>query len=269
MLKSGSLASVRGTRVVRRVSLAGLQAPLDSAPHLAVDATVHHIWVVLENASPSRVIEFDERTLRPLREITWIHLIQSAVAYAGHLYLTTDLGIADVAPGRLSPRFVPGLAGAVGPVAVDPQRHRLIAIDLGYPANIWTFRPGGRPVEGRVLLDINKGSLTVVNGAIWIGGFTASGAVLDRIDPRTFRPVLRTRPRLFDPGAVVIAGGSRVLWVRPGSDSTLLGCLSATSGRLEQKWDLPGVNAVVSDGNGALLATTRGVLGLIQDGCEG
>jgi hypothetical protein len=269
VLKRDSLASLGDARVGRRVSLTGLHFPADSAPRLAVDTVEHRIWVVIGNAAPSRMIEYDEATLHRLRDITWPRLILDAVAYAGRLYLTTDYGTAELASGWRAPRLVGGLGGATGPVVVDPSRHRLIAIDLGYPTNVWTIRPGHRPVEATTLLDINRGSLAVVDGAIWVGGYLASGAVLERLDPRTFRPVLRTRPRLFDPGAVVIAGGARVLWVGSGSDSALLGCVSATSGRVEERWELPAVRGVVSNRHGALVATEGGVLGLIEDRCEG
>lgn len=271
VLQGKALFSVGGPRVSRRLSLAGLHLT-DGTPRLAVDAAAHRIWIVVTKAPTSRMVEFDERTLTKLRDITWRQLVQSAVAYAGHLYVQNDFGVADLAPGASRPHFIPGLGGAVGPVAVDPTRHRLIAIDLGYPTDIWTYRPGQRPVEAVRPLNFSEGTLAVADGAIWVGGFVGPGhgAVLEQLDPQTLRPVRRADARLFAPRAVVIGSGAHVLWVQPGVvGSDRLACVGARTGRIEQRWRLPSVTAVTSGPDGALAVASRAVVGLIMAGCQG
>jgi hypothetical protein len=270
VLHGNTLFSVGGPRVARRLSLSGLRLRIGGAPRLAVDTGAHRIWIVVTNAATTRIVELDERTLRELRGVTWPQLVQSAVAYRGHLYLENDFGVADLAPGAAQPHVIAGLSGAVGPIAVDPTRHRLIAIDLGYPTDVWAYRPGHLPVEASVPIDIRNGSITVVRGMIWLAGYAGAGhAVLMRLDPSTLLPVQRADARLFDPGAVIVGSGTQVLWVQPGNNSNLLACVSARSGRIEQQWRPPGVTAATSSAHGALVATPSGVLGLIMAGCTG
>ncbi|HZC69903.1 MAG TPA: hypothetical protein VE442_04365, partial [Jatrophihabitans sp.] len=75
---------------------------------------------------------------------------------------------------------------------------------------------------------------------------------------------------LFGPVPTIIGAGSRVLWLQTRAASGALGCVSASTGRLEQQWRLPGVLAATSSsGDGALVATRSDVLGLIMNGCQG
>jgi hypothetical protein len=269
VLEGAALATVGGRRVARSISLDGLKLTADSSPRLAVDVPAHRIWIVVANATPTRMVEFDQTTLQRIRQVTWRQLVYGAVAYRGHLYLSTGRGVADLAPDASVPRYVGGLGGAVGPIAVDLTRGRLIVMDLGYPTDIWAYRPGSRPFEVAVPLRFGKGSLAIVNGAIWVGGFGDHGAVLDRLDPATLQPIVRTRPAEFGPGAVVTGAGARVLWVLAGGGSGALACVSATTGRVEQRWRLASINAVASDAMGGLVATSNGLLGLILSGCQG
>jgi hypothetical protein len=93
--------------------------------------------------------------------------------------------------------------------------------------------------------------------------------VLERLGPVTLRPLLRADAGRFRPGAAIAGSGARVLWVRGTGRSELLTCVSAGSGRVEQRWQLPGVASVTSGRDGALVATRSGVLGLIMAGCQG
>lgn len=269
VLSGRTLATVSARRVTRSVSLAGLSAPVGSRPRLAVDRQAKRVWVIVADATPSLLLEFDARTLQRLRSLTWTAPVAGAVAYRGHLYLSSGLGVADLAPGSARPQIIPGLTGAVGPIALDPSRHRLIAMDLGYPTDIWAFRPGHRPVEAATPLPFGKGSIAVADGRIWVGGFGSHGAVLERLDPSTLRPVAQAPAAPFGRGAVIVAGGAGVVWVLPGERAGPLTCVGATTGQTEQRWDLPAVNSVASDHSGALVATRSGALGLILSGCAG
>lgn len=269
LLETGELAHVSGSRVTRSVLLHGVAFPDRSMPLLAVDPAAARVWVVLANAAPSRMIEFDAGSLRRLRDVRWPDLVQHAVALRGHLYVTTDFGVADLAPGATRPRFIAGMAGAVGPLAVDPTRDRLVATDLGYPTDVWTYRPGTYPMQAAFQLPLSRSTVTVVDGQIWVGGFGLHTAVLTRLDPTTLRPVAMVRTPGLGPGAMIVGAGSRVFWLRPGSRSDSLTCVDAHTGAVQQTWHLAFVNAVASGPSGALVATPNGVLGLIMSRCAG
>jgi hypothetical protein len=265
-----SLALVRGSRVIRHASLTGTRLPTEGQVRLALDAAAHRMWIVTTQTAPTRALEFDLANLRLIRSLTWGELVADAVALRGHLYLSSDLGVGDLGPRAKLPAFIPGLRGAVGPIALDPTRHRLIAADLGSPTEVWTYRPGERPIAGRDFLPLTNGSLAVVKGAIWIGGESQRGAVVAQLDPRTLRPrPLRPLGLEFGAGAVIAGAGEDVLWVSSMTDANALACLDATTGRVEQRWRVNGVNAVASDRGGALAATSSGLLGLVLSDCRG
>jgi hypothetical protein len=266
LLETGRLAEISGTRVTRSVSLRDVPFPDRSLPVLALDTAAHRIWVVLTNAAPSRMVEYDTGTLRKVRDVRWAPLVQNAAALDGHLYVTTDFGVADLAPGARRPRFVPGLSGALGRMAVDPSRSRLIVMDLGYPTDLWTYRPGGSAAQSSIQLPFVRGTLGVVAGRIWVSGFGMHAGVLARLDPGSLRPVQHAADRSLGSGVNIVGTGSTVFWVRGANG---LACLDAASGRVEQTWQIDFVNAVTSSRGGAIAATPTGVLGLIMSGCAG
>jgi hypothetical protein len=272
VLEADTLVRVDGTRVIRSVHVArlnGLQPY--SVPRLAVDPAAQRLWAVSTNSSPTVMAEFDMASMRLLRELTWRQPVRSAAAYRGHLYVSTDRGVADLSPGRTAPQFIAGLSGAVGPLAVDPSRHRLIAMDYGFPTDIWTYRPGGRPVEAAGTLAFGKGTIAVVRGAIWVGGDGTSGAVLERLDPHTLRPVTHSAlASELDPGAMILAAGRSVLWLAAdGITGPVLICADGATGLVEQRWKFRSLNAVASDAADAMVATGDGVLGLVLSSCRG
>ncbi|HKC28116.1 MAG TPA: hypothetical protein VKB75_08900 [Jatrophihabitans sp.] len=269
VLSGRRLSYVSARRVVRSVALGELNVSVGSRPRLAVDRQAKTVWVVVANATPSRMLEFNAATLRKVRTVTWTSPVAGAVAYRGHLYLSSDVGVADLRPRARQPQVIAGLGGAVGPIALDPARHRLIAIDLGYPTDVWAFWPGRRPVEAVATLPFGQGSVAVADGRIWVGGFGAHSAVLERLDPATLAPVAHAEATQFGRGVAIIAGGARAVWVLPGDRSGPLACISAETGQTQQRWDLPAINAVASDSSGALVATRSGVLGLILSRCAG
>jgi hypothetical protein len=269
VLETHTLAQVSGTRVTRSIALRGVEVPAGSAPKLAYDVATNRVWVVLTNAVPARMIEFDAATLQRVRDVTWSQLVQGAVALRNYLYLSTSFGVAGLPPGAARPHLIGGLAGAIGPLVVDAARNRIVTIDLGYPTDVWSFRGGELPQEAEMPVTLRHGSLGVVGNAIWLAGFGDRGAVLMRLDPRTLAPARRAPARSFGAGAVIVGTGAHVVWLRAGESSNLLACVSATTGRIEQTWRVHNVNAVASDRRGALVATPTGVLGLVLSGCAG
>lgn len=265
-----SLSLVNGSRVIRKVSLAGLRLPMEGTLQLTIDPTVRRLWVITTQSAPTRLLGFDLAHLALVRDVRWGELVSAATAYRGHLYVSSDLGIADLAPRATEPAFIPGLRGAVGPLTLDPRRHRLLAADLGSPTEVWAYRPGSRPTVAPQFLPLTNGTLAVVNDAIWIAGFGAHGALLGRLDPRTLRPLgWRDISDQFGTGAVVAGSGMHVIWIRSSLDTGLVACLDAGTGRVQQRWTISAVNAVASDRRGALAATSDGLLGLVLAGCRG
>lgn len=270
VLDDDALLVVAGARTLRRIPLPELAGVTpDATARLLLDPAAPLLWIAVEDGVHARLIEFGTDPLRKLRDVTWAEPLVAAAAYRGHVYVTTDLGAADLAPGAARPVYIPGLSPAVGPIAVDPSRHRIVLMDQGYPTDVWTYRPGGRPIETTDPLPFGKGSIAVVDGAIWAGGYAQSGAVLERLDPATLRPVARSPQQArFDPGAVVAGAGARVLWVR--SEGPYLWCVNATDGRIAQTFLVPtNVNGVASDRSGAVVASDGGAVELVLSGCPG
>jgi hypothetical protein len=120
-----------------------------------------------------------------------------------------------------------------------------------------------------VQLPLGGGTVAVAGGAIWVGGFTDQRAMLTRLDPVTLHPLRQGAVDSYGPGAVITGAGRSVFWVRPGNGTNLLTCVNARTGGVVQRWHVTDVEAVASDGDGALVATRRGVLRLTLSGCAG
>lgn len=258
-----------GEQIATR-SISYLDLNTISAPVLALDAARDVIWLVVANAAPTQMIEFDTRTLQPIATASWSQLVTGAAAVNGYLYLENDLGVAEMSPDTLNPRLVPGLRGAMGAIAADPTHHQLIALDISDPLAVYSYRHGQLPYESAMRLPMRQGSLAVADGNIWVGGYGDRGAMLYRLDPRTLHPVSGGRARTYDQGAVVMSAGEHVLWVRAGdSGSDLFTCVDAATGRIEQHFHLARVRRVASTAGAGAIATDQGVLPLTMGGCAG
>lgn len=249
----------------RRTPVPGLAGnPLAGLPRIVVDPVAPRVWVVIANGRASRLTEFAADTGRQLRDVSWAEPVRFAAAFRGALYLTTDRGAAVLAGTGRTPVFVPGLSGAVGDLAADPVRHRLVLLDLGKPTDAWTLGADGRAVEADQPLPLANGTVGVVDGAIWVAGYGAHGAVLDRLDPRTLRPTAQgSAAATFGSGAQIVGTGTRLVWLGvTGDGNTTLSCVDAATGRLRHAFDLPTVTGVASDGTQALVASSGGLLEL-------
>lgn len=258
-----------GERVATR-SVAYLDLNTISDPLLALDPARHVIWLVVANAVPTQMIEFDTNTLQPVATASWSQLVTGAAAVNGYLYLANDLGVAEMSPDTLNPRLVPGLRGAMGPIAADPTHHQLIAADVIDPLGVYRYRHGQPPYESPMRLPMRQGSLAVADGNIWVGGYGEHGAMLFRLDPRTLHPVSGGRAPAYEQGAVVMSAGQHVIWVRSGdSASDLFTCVDAATGRIEQRFHLADVHRVASTAGAGAIATDQGVLPLTMRNCAG
>jgi outer membrane protein assembly factor BamB len=226
------------------------------------------LWVVTVNSVPTRVRVYALPGLRLVRRVTWTTLAVSAAALAGHLYLSTSVGVADLAPGDVVPRPVVGLYGAVGPLVADPARHRIIAADFGFPTEIWSYRPGTGARQASSSLPISDGTLAVADGRVWIAGGRGARPALWRLDPVSLRPVSRSPlPASVGARAVLVGTGAATVWVRPAADLNLLLCADAGRGVVVQSWRVGG--AVASSRGIAYADTPEGPRPLTLISCSG
>lgn len=216
-----------------------------------------------------RAIEYDLWSLTRLRDVR-LPLVNGAAAMDGHLYVTSGGNLLDIA-SRGEPRMlrVVGAGAGVGAIAADSDRSRLLILDYGFPSHVWVYRPGQSvAMRSRARLPVGKGSIAVVGGGIWIGGFTSGSATLWRLDPASERAVdVSPLAAELHPGAVIVAAGQHVFWVRSGGGGDDLWCVSAATGREAQHWTVSG--AVASTAGIAVIGTDSGAAALPLVGCAG
>jgi hypothetical protein len=236
---------------------------------LVLDIPAGVLWIVAAKVKPARILEYDIVRLRLMRAISGVGFVNGEAALDGHLYLTTGGRIVDVAPGRL-PVGIGTARGTFGPIVADPARDRLLVSDYGTRTRVWPVTPNdttGDAVGKPATVNVTKASLAVADGAIWLSGFDTGHGVLMRLDPRTLRPTLHSSlDPLLEPGAVLVAGGVVVVWVRDG-DGRQLRCVDAATGGQLQSWLIEG--PVASGGASALVATSTGAVPLELANCSG
>jgi hypothetical protein len=119
-----------------------------------------------------------------------------------------------------------------------------------------------------LILPITKVSVGVTSHGDWIGGF-AHGPLLWHLPSAADRATgVSALNRRLSPGAVIVAAGRSVFWVRAGApDSPDLWCVDAATGRIAQHWVIPG--PVASTGGVALIGTSTGATQLNLTTCRG
>lgn len=249
-------ANGRYNNYARVIPLPSAFATSAGRAKLTVDPVTGWVWVVLEGSRPSFMLRVSARFARVMREIRWPMPVHDVAAYAGRLYLSTDRGIATLAPHGAQPRLLPGLAGVMGPLAVDPARHRVIALDLDHHrARIWAIRPGTSPAETDSSFSADHATIAVVAGAIWILAANAGHASLLPLGPATLRP---TRPMRLPDGlsarAVLVPDGDEALWLSGPVDGDRLVCANVKTGAALHTWPYRDVDSIASDRDHALIA---------------
>ncbi len=260
-----------------------VRLPLDaSAPNaavrLVVDASTGRLWVVLEGTWYGRATEYDLWTLAQLRDVRLrdvrLTRIDTAVAMDGHLYLTSGARLIDVPPRGAARTFPLAARTGICALAADPQRSRVLVLDCGYPhraGTVWVYRPGHDLVRTSAKLPTGNASIAVTEHAIWLGGSSDDGAVLERLDPSTLHPVL-TSPVAGQLGtvAVLLAAGTDDIWIVSGSDQPAgLWCVDGRSGTAEQHWTLT-TTAVATDHQRVVVVAGGQVVPLLlRGGCTG
>jgi hypothetical protein len=197
--------------------------------------------------------------------------VTSAAALHGQLFVTADQQLLELEPGGTAPRPV-----LVGPaellsVVADPVRDRLLVTDARSPAHVWSVVPrgaGSGRIEHETTVRSVRPTLAVAGGRIWLAGVDTGDGVLMRLDPTTLRPTTSSRlGAVFEPGAVVTAGGASAVWVRAARPDGEVHCDDAITGRRLQSWLLRG--PVASTAGRAVIGTAHGALQLDLHLCGG
>jgi hypothetical protein len=240
---------------------------------LVWDGAANSVWVLpLFGRQPGNLREY--RPDLRLRRIVQLHdVAHSAAVLDGALYVTTNSGMMRI--GRSDrPRRVPipqhafQHYGDFGDVHADPTRHRVLFLTYEYSAHLESWSP----TTGRsqvVRLGVANPTLAVVAGQIWLAGFRGATGVVERLDPRTLRPVASSP--LADelgPGAVIVDAGNSSILVRSGTDPGPLWCVDARDGRVRQRWFGPS-GPVTGSGRDLFVAASRAVQRLPVSGCPG
>jgi hypothetical protein len=254
----------------RSAVLPALDVATSSATfRLVPDASAARLWVVRQGTRRGRAIEYDLPALTLVREVR-LPGLDRAAAMSGHLYATSGRELIDVPP-RGAARTIPvaHMPGAVGQLVADPARSRLLMLGDADPTHIWAYRPG-RGLTRTTRLPLANASIAVTEQAIWLAGYADNAAVLQRLDPATLRPVLTDSLYApFKPGAVLLAGGTRDLWLVTGGIHPSLWCVDDRNGARAQSWPMaPQAVAASSDGVVALNGTRIVPLAL-DAGCTG
>ena len=242
----------------------------DSKTVMVVDPAFGMLWVAVEGVGVGRVLEFNAFTLDQFRELT-LPAISGAAALRGHLYVTSGARVVDIRRGAAPRTVATAPAGtSLGSIVADPSRSRLLLIDSGSPIRLWIWRPGHALTLTSGPLAFAKGTIAVAHGQVWVGGYGQSGAALlhlaasaNDLTPVDISPLTGG----LGPGALIVASGQRVLWVRSGAGGDDLWCMDADTGRELQHWNLDG--AVTSTAGTAVIATSSGVRPLQLSGCPG
>jgi len=245
-------ASGRPHKFARSIALPPQFAAPGSRATVAVDPVTGWVWVVLEDSSPSFMLRVSARSARIMREIRWPTPVRDVAAYARQLYLSTDQGTATLPPHGKQPRMVPELAGVVGPLAADPMRHRVIALDLvSHPARIWAVAPDTSPVQSDASFSADRATIAIVGRAIWILATNGTHASLRRLDSTTLRPTRSVRlPDGLSARAILASGDDGALWL----SGDRLVCADPTTGTALHAWPYRDVDSVASGRGRALIA---------------
>ncbi|HZC53993.1 MAG TPA: hypothetical protein VE441_16065 [Mycobacterium sp.] len=236
---------------------------------LVLDATTARLWVVLEGTERGRALEYTLWTLTRIRDLR-LPRINGAAAMDGHLYLTSDRQLIDVRP-RAAVHAVPirGVTGALGPIAADPARSRLLVLDYSAATHLWIYSPDRIRVRKATTLPFTKASIAVTEQAIWVGGFSRTKAMLWQLDIPSLTPSGKSPlSSELGPGAVLLAAGDRDVWVASGGGPGLW-CVDAKTGRKEQHWTLAPTVITTDQHRVIAVADGQAVPLHLRGGCTG
>ena len=251
--------------------ISGLDALAPASSYdLVGDEAAHLVWLVGYGDAPTTLLAVDTDTMAVRARVNWPQAVNAAAALGGDLYIATANAVVDV-PVAGTPVAVRQLSGTYMTITADPMRHRLLLLDDSSLSAV-SYQPATHTVHSGPVLPFGKGDLLVDGaGRVWAGGYgfaTGAGAVLDRLDPRTLRPVASSPlATQLGPGAQLAGSGSAVIWVRSGAGGDDLWCVDGRTGRTAQHWNVAGT---VTSRTGYAVADAVGMVQrLTLRGCAG
>jgi hypothetical protein len=240
--------------------------PPGASALLQVDTIANEVWVVVTGTPLGRVFEYSAFNLTPKGTINLTDIGGAAALY-GHLYVSSAGRLIDIAP-RAAPRVIGRTRDQLGPVVADLARLLILVVDVSFPTHVWRYRVGHQLMPTALILPITKVSVGVTSHGDWIGGF-AHGPMLWHLPSAADRVTkVSALNRQLSPGAIIVAAGRSVFWVRAGApDSADLWCVNAATGRIAQHWVMSG--PVASTSGVALIGTSTGAAPLNLTNCQG
>ncbi len=229
----GVLASVKITNAefARRSGVA----------QLVVDASGSTLWIYFPHLANSSVLRLDARTLDLQAVIPPGPAYDSAAALDGTLYLSSHHRLLRVRPGQRMPVAVSGIPPLTGALVADPLRARLLVFEPERTgAQLVAIGSSGAVSTTALRQPVVKATIAVTgSGRIWLGGFGASGAILERLDPGTLQVSgFSSVVDAVGPGAVVVAAGRSDLLVTSGGGAQLLWCVHDVDGTSGGSWNV-------------------------------
>ena len=259
VLQRHTLARIDGGRLQ---AVTGTALDADEQPaRLLLDARSGRLWLVVLDVPNTVMQVFDARSLKLLNSVQRGPAVTAAATLDGNLFFADVTGLYRVGVERPQPLATLGGIQRVVDLAGDPLRHRvLLLVSSGPTLRLWQATTSTVAVVAPAPAGLVKGQLTVTgSGQVWAAGFGAAGAVLVRLDPRTWGTIAASP--LSDevgPGALLLASGTDSLLVGPGSGSTAMWCIDGQHGVPVQRWGVLPDQAAVTHGAG--YATSRGGL---------
>jgi hypothetical protein len=220
------------------------------------DLTHHLLWVIALGGTT--IGGYGSDHLDSVADLQVAEPITGAAALDGRLWFTTSHALFQVAPGHRPPRRVLRSATALGPIAADPGRHRVLVAAAGSPARLTAYSASG-PLVGSTQPFEHATSLAVTGGLVWETGYGGGTPVLVHIDARSLQAD-RMSPLTgqLAVSALIVARYAERLLVKGDPASHALYCLDARDGSLKQRWTVPS-GAVTLSERGLLVASDRGI----------
>jgi hypothetical protein len=244
-------------------------APAAAGAHrrLLFDPQTLTLWLVdIGGSHPALVCAFAALTLRPVLRIRWPRAVTTAVPVRGSLYLADRGGLERLTTDGARTHIDVPWGRRIRALTADESRDRTLAI-VGRPGHLRLAQLGElqlfRPVPAPA--GLRAATLGVTgDGQVWLAGATPSGALLDRLDAGTLRPVRRSRlAAQLGRRAVLLAGGTSAVLVtgmRAVRAAPQLWCVTS-GGRPVRRWQLAATRAAMTRGH-AVAITRAAVLSL-------
>lgn len=271
---SGSVVREIGANGIADRFTGGLDVPSEPGHVKLLADTRDTVWVVpLVTGFPDRLAGVRVGALEPFFDYPLPGIVSAAAALDDEIYLVTRdrLYVAD--EDHRSIRYVARLPGFAGSLVADPRRARLLYLSFDRASmHVRSLGVSGTAGGERssAPVPIGKGDLAVIDGTIWVSGFSNDGPVLVRLDPATLAPGRNLADGRSYGGGVSVAGiGDFSLYVRGSSAHTALRCLDGATGALRKLWPSQQGLVVSTRGRGYIAEPFRALARLDLGGCRG